>query len=117
LPGSTYSYSSAYGSVPLQSGSRAVASTFPLPVLGIDEEAVSDGSGQAIRVANVLANSPAQRAGLQPGDLIRSANGYLTQTPGNLAWVINHQASNNTLNLTVRKASTAQDTNVSVQLR
>ena len=64
-----------------------------------------------------MPNSPAQRAGLQPGDLIRSANGYLTQTPGNLAWIINHQASNNTLNLTVRKASTGQDTNVTVQLR
>ena len=54
-PGSTYSYSSAYGSTPLQSGSSAVASTFPMPSLGIDEEAVSDGSGQAIRVVSVHA--------------------------------------------------------------
>ena len=31
-----------------------------------------------------------------PGDLIHSANGYLTQTAGNLTWIINHQATNGT---------------------
>jgi S1-C subfamily serine protease len=101
----------------MQSASPGTASAFPLPSLGIDEESVSDATGQAIRVASVQPNSPAQRAGLQPGDLIRSANGFLTQSPGNLAWIVNHQATKNTLNLSVRKASSGQDTNVTVQLR
>jgi S1-C subfamily serine protease len=116
-PGSTYGYSSAYGPTPMQSGSSASASTFPLPSLGIEEEAVSDGSKQAIRVVSVQPNTPAQRAGLQPGALILAANGYLTQTPGNLAWIINHQAQNGTLNLTVRMASSGQETKTTVQLR
>ena len=35
-----------------------------------------------------LSRSPAEQAGLQPGDVILSANGYLTQQSGNLAWII-----------------------------
>jgi hypothetical protein len=117
VPGSTYTYSSAYGNVPLQSSSPSTLSAFPLPSLGIDEETVSDSTGQGIRIVRDYPDSLAQRAGLQPGDVIHSANGYLTQSPGNLAWIINHQSPNGVLNLNVRKAGSAQDTTVTVRLR
>jgi hypothetical protein len=41
----------------------------------------------------------------------------MTQTPGKLAWIINHQATNNTFKMIVRKAATAQVSNLTVQFR
>src|SRR5208283_1209551 len=63
-------------------------------MLGIDEQAVVDALGQGMRVDRVYSGSPAERAGLQVGDVIHSANGYLTQIHGNLTWIINTQAPN-----------------------
>ena len=47
---------------------------------------------------------PADRAGLHQGDVIRSANGYLTEVPGNLAWIITNAAPKNILKMVVRTA-------------
>ncbi len=115
-PGSGYTYSSAYGTVPLQATTPAALSSFPLPSLGIDERKVSDASGSHIQVARVHAGSPAERAGLQAGDTIVSANGYLTQDPGNLAWIINHHAPNGVVTLNVRKAANGQEATVNATL-
>jgi hypothetical protein len=104
--GSTFTYSSAYG-----------PTTYPLPNLGIDESSVAVGNGRGIRVERVQAGSPAEAAGLQAGDVIRSANGYLTQDPGNLSWIISHHAQDNTLNLVVRKAGAENDSTVVVKLK
>lgn len=54
-----------------------------------------------MQVAKVLPNTPAEKAGLQPGDIIRSANGYLTEVPGNLTWITENAAADQTLRLTV----------------
>lgn len=117
-PGYTYSspgytYSSAYGTVPLQA---AAPSSFLLPSLGIDETKVSDATGSHIQVARVHAGSAAERAGLQAGDTIVSANGFLTQDPGNLAWIINHHTTNGAVTLKVRQVANGQDATLTATL-
>ena len=111
-----YTYSSAYGTVPFQARTSAAPSSFALPSLGIDEKAVSDAKGNHIEVAGVHPGSPAERVGLKPGDTIVSANGYLTQTPGNLAWIINHHASSGAVTLHIRKAANGQEATVNATL-
>ena len=115
-PGSGYTYSSAYGTVPLQATTPVAPSSFLLPSLGIDERKVSDATGSHIQVARVHAGSPAERAGLQAGDTIVSANGYLTQDPGNLAWIINHHSPNGVVTLNIRKVANGQDATVNATL-
>jgi hypothetical protein len=115
-PGSGYTYSSAYGTVPLQATAPAAPSSFLLPSLGIDERKVSDATGSHIQVARVHPGSPAERAGLQAGDTIVSANGYVTQDPGNLAWIINHHAPNGVVSLNIRKVANGQDATVNATL-
>jgi hypothetical protein len=108
-----YIYSSAYGTVPLQA---AAQSSFPLPSLGIDERKVSDATGSHIQVVRIHAGSPAERAGLQAGDKIVSVNGFLTQDPGNLAWIINHHTSNGAVTLKVRQVANGQDATLTATL-
>ena len=115
-PSSGYTYSSAYGTVPLQATTPAAPSSFPLPSLGIDEQGVSDATGSHIQVTRVHPGSPAERAGLKVGDTIASANGYLTQKAGNLAWIINHHAPNGVVTLNIRKAANGQDATVNATL-
>ena len=115
-PGSGYTYSSAYGTVPLQATTPAALSSFPLPSLGIDEEKVSDATGSHIQVTRVHPGSPAERAGLKVGDTIVSANGYLTQDPGNLAWIISHHAPNGVVTLNIRKVANGQAATVNATL-
>jgi PDZ domain len=116
-PGSTYTYSSAYGSVPLQGTTSGAVSSMPLPSLGIDEKGVTDSSGvRTIEVTQVHPGSPAEKAGLQVGDTIVSVNGYLTQVPGNLAWIINHHAPGGVVTMSVRKAASGQTTTVTATL-
>ncbi len=115
-PSSGYTYSSAYGTVPLQGTTPAAPSAFPVPSLGIDEEKVSDATGSHIQVTRVHPGSPAERAGLQAGDTIVSANGYLTQEAGNLAWIINHNAPNGVVTLNIRKVANGQDATVNATL-
>jgi PDZ domain len=74
--------------------------------LGIEEEPNVEANGvRGIRVARVFPGSAAERAGLQPGDVIRSSNGYLTTERGNLAWIISVATPNNVLRMTTRTAS------------
>ena len=100
----------------LRSRPRLWPSSFLLPSLGIDETKVSDATGSHIQVARVHAGSPAERAGLQAGDTIVSANGYLTRDAGNLAWVINHHTPNGGVTLKIRKAANGQDATVAAML-
>ena len=110
-----YTYSSAYGTVPLQA-TPAAPSFFSLPSLGIDEKAVSDASGSRIQVIRVHPGSPAEHAGLKAGDTIVSANGYLTQQAGNLAWIINHHSPNGVIALIVRQVANGQDATLTARL-
>jgi S1-C subfamily serine protease len=78
--------------------------------LGIDEEPVVGPDGvRRMRVARVYPGSVAARAGLQPGDVILSCNGYLTEQPGNLAWIIAHAAPDKVLKMKVRRLGAGQE--------
>ncbi len=74
----------------------------PLRVLGIEEETVVDSRGvRGIKVARVYPGSPSDAAGLREGDVIHSLNGYLTEEPGNLAWIMTVAAPDRVLKMSV----------------
>ena len=84
--------------------------------LGIDEQAMADSAGPGMKVMRVYPGSPADQAGLQPGDVIQSANGYLTQQHGNLAWIISTVPPNGVLQMNVHTASDGAVHGVSARL-
>ncbi|HZW32575.1 MAG TPA: PDZ domain-containing protein [Isosphaeraceae bacterium] len=89
----------------------------PVPSLGIDEEpVVGTGGVRGIKVAKVDPTTAADRAGLQPGDVILSSNGYLTERPGNLAWIIAHAAPARVLRMSVRKLGEGHERPITIQL-
>jgi serine protease Do len=104
-PGAGFGYSSAYVA-PGGAGFRG-------RVLGIDEEPVvlSDGK-KGMKITNIYPGTGAANAGLQVGDVLRSVNGYLTEQPGNLAWIIANATPANELKLVVRTVKDGRDHSV-----
>jgi S1-C subfamily serine protease len=82
--------------------------------LGISAESVSLGLRTALKVTRVTADSPAQKAGLEPGDVIVEADGTPITGPEELISVV--RKSGPTLELTVRDSRTGRDTPVTVSL-
>jgi hypothetical protein len=102
--GYTYpSYTYGYGNSPVY------AAPTQGRYLGIDEQPVVDSGGQGMQVVQVYPGTPAAQAGLQVGDVIYSANGYLTQVHGHLAWIIANTPSNGELQMNVRTARDGVD--------
>jgi hypothetical protein len=90
----------------------------PARDLGIDEEAsVEDKGGRGVKVSKVHPGTAAEKAGLKPGDVIRSINGYVTAERGNLAWVVANAAPDNVLTMSVRSASDGKDRTITARLR
>jgi S1-C subfamily serine protease len=88
------------------------------PILGITEQPVINSTGKrAMRVESVAPGTPAEKAGLKAGDVIESVNGYVTEAPGNLAWIISHAAPDNVLKLRIRGASDGKVHMVAANLR
>lgn len=88
------------------------------PDCGFDEESVVDADGVAgIKVSRVYPGTPAEKAGLQAGDVIRSINGYSTKERGNLAWIVAEAAPGKLLKMNVHKAKGGKEQVVVVQLR
>jgi S1-C subfamily serine protease len=77
--------------------------------LGIDEQPAVDSGGRGMQVVQVYAGTPAQQAGLQVGDVIHSANGYLTQEHGNVVWIIANTPANGELRMNVRTVRDGAD--------
>jgi hypothetical protein len=89
----------------------------PVRNLGIDEESVVDADGvRAIKVARVYSGTAAETAGLKPGDVIRSINGYRTEEPGNLAWIVINKAPDKVLAINVRTVSDGLEHTVTAKL-
>jgi len=102
----------------------------PPPAAGTGADAVPDGSDAGrpfgldtgpssgddsvpgVKVTRVQPGSPADKAGLQVGDVIQSINGYRTERPSSLPWIITNAAPDDVLKLTVRGASDGQQRTV-----
>ena len=76
-PGAGFGYSPAY--VAPATGAAA-AMLHGRRILGIDEEPVMLTDGRkGMKITNVYAGTGAEKSGLQVGDVLISANGYLTE--------------------------------------
>jgi S1-C subfamily serine protease len=82
--------------------------------LGISAEPVTIGQRTAMRVVTVHPDSPGQKAGLEPGDVIVAANGVPITGAEALGAAV--RKSGSTLALTVRDTRTGKDTAVNVTL-
>jgi hypothetical protein len=99
------------------SGSSPPATPAHALYLGIDEEPVVDPDGvRGVRVSNVYPATAAEKAGLQPGDVLLSINGYRTERHGDLAWIVANASPDKALKMNVRKVSDGKVHTVTVQL-
>ena len=106
-PATGFGYSPAYVA-PGTTGGQALANG--RRILGIDEEPVvlSDGR-KAMKITNVYAGTGAANCGLQVGDVLISANGYLTEQRGNLAWIIANATPGSEFKMVVRTVKDGKD--------
>lgn len=82
--------------------------------LGISAESVALGTRTALKVVRVEPGSSAEKAGLEPGDVIVAANGTAITGPEQLVSAV--RKSGTALELTVRDSRTGRDTPVQVIL-
>ena len=89
----------------------------PVHDLGIVEEPIVDVDGvRGMKVTKIYPGTAADKAGLKPGDVIRSVNGYLTEKPGNMAWIITNKAPDRVLKIKVRSATDGEQHSITIEL-
>lgn len=116
---------------PYTAAAAAMGTSAPLPAappeptqhimsaqeFGIDEVPIVEPDGvRSIQVGAVYPGSLAQKAGIQPGDAIRSINHYLTIQPGDLGWIIANATPGSELTLYVRKVTDGKAHALTVRL-
>jgi hypothetical protein len=105
------------GPAPGAGADRSSSST-PGRSFGIDEAPVVEADGvRGLTVVRVEQGTAAEKAGLHPGDVIHSANGYFTRDRGNLAWIIANASPDNVLNLNVRTIADGKEHTISARVR
>ena len=82
--------------------------------LGVSAEPITIGQRTGMKVVGVQPDSPAQKAGIEPGDVIVAANG-VPVTGAEAIGAILHK-SGTTVSLTVRDTRTGKDARVDVKL-
>ena len=82
--------------------------------LGVSAEPVTIGQRTAMKVVSVQPDSPGQKAGLEPGDVIVAANGVPITGAEALSAAV--RKSGASVSLTVRDTRTGKDTRVEVKL-
>ncbi|HEV3165221.1 MAG TPA: PDZ domain-containing protein [Isosphaeraceae bacterium] len=82
--------------------------------LGVFTQSIGLGNRTVLQITRVVPGSAAQRANLEPGDMILDANGTPTRTPQELKQAIDR--SNGSLRLTVRDVRTGRNTLTDVTL-
>jgi hypothetical protein len=119
--GSSSGVTSAYPSTP--SGSNAPPgggtsnSNAGARALGFEAEPVVDPDGvRGLKVSLVYPGGAADKAGLRAGDVIRSINGYRTERPDHLAWIIAKAAPENVYTMKVRALSDGKEHTIKAQL-
>jgi membrane-associated protease RseP (regulator of RpoE activity) len=102
---------------PTSRAASTPANADPVHILGIDEESVVDTRGmRGMKVWRVYPGSPAETAGLKPGDAIRSINGYRTEQPGNVAWIIANATPDKVLKINVQAAAEGAERTITAQI-
>ena len=86
----------------------------PRMTLGVSAESVSLGTRTALRVTRVEPGSPADKAGVEPSDIIVEADGAAVTGPEQLVSAV--RKSGPTLELVVRDSRTGRDTPVKVAM-
>ncbi len=85
--------------------------------LGIDLEPIVDNAGaRRLRITLVHPGTAAETAGLRPGDIILSINGYRLEQRGNLEWIIAHAAPDGVLAIKARLALDGKERTVTARL-
>jgi hypothetical protein len=114
-PNSTDGSAPGRGAAP-DGGSANVPSLYP--ALGIEAQPVVDANGtRGLRVSKVDSGAVGEKAGLHVGDVLQSINGYKTEQPGNIPWIIANAASDKVLTISLRSPRDTQDRTVRAQLR
>jgi S1-C subfamily serine protease len=93
---------------------KSAPTSAPRISLGISAEPVALGARTALKVVRVEPGSPAEKAGLESGDVIVAANGVAITGPEQLVSAV--RKSGAALELTVRDSRTGRDTPVQVVL-
>jgi hypothetical protein len=85
--------------------------------LGFDAETFDyRGRAPGLKVNVVVPGGLSEKAGLHLGDVIQSINGYLTQRPSDLSWIIEKAASGKILKMTVRTTSDGKEHEITIRL-
>ncbi len=84
--------------------------------LGVDAEPFADAGGRGLKITRVYLGSPARAAGLRDGDVIRSINGYATELPSHLAWIVESAAPGRILRATMRSADDGRVRAIAIQV-
>jgi S1-C subfamily serine protease len=57
---------------------------------------------RGLKVATVYPGTAAEKVGLRTGDVIRSINGYRTERPDNVTWILTNAPPGTTLAITLQ---------------